>query len=384
MKIHRDFVWIWRRVRACLVALCVAILLAAASRTHGAETEPPSQPSRADAARYFRVGLGVYREISVEKGTQLLTKAHELDKENALYSIYLSDALHATGDRNKANELANEVTKTLREAHMRHFFTAKRALLKDDAETALYEFRESLILQPTAYAFYELAEIEIGRGDLENATLDLDIALKRFPDDYFLNNQRGTVWFMVGKHDEAIASFTAAVRADTSLPFARINRGLAYYELGEYDRALKDYDAVLSVYPDIERARFLKALALERTRKYGAAREIIDALTLAHPDDPGLWLAQGWLDYKTDKVREGEELLIKYVQTKPDDAEGHYKLATLYAGRRKTSDALAKLRRALELDYERTTARLPGDAEWDHYRDTKAFKALLGATSPKQ
>jgi predicted Zn-dependent protease len=212
--------------------------------------------------------------------------------------------------------------------------------------------------------------------------VDLAIAIKRFPDDYYLNNLNGTVLFGQGKYDEAIASFTEAVRANSWLPFARINRGLVYYELGEYDRALKDYDAVLSVYPDIERATYLRALALERTKKYGAARQIIDALAKAHPDDPALWLAQGWLDFKTDKVREGEQLLVKYVQTKPDDAEGHYKLATLYAGRRKTNEALAKLRRALELNYARTTAWLRTDAEWDRYRDSKSFKRLLDETKP--
>ena len=367
---------------AALGAVLGAGALVVAGQARAAEAGPSSGSSPSQAAECFRTGLGVYREISVEKGVGLLTKAHELEPGNVLYAIYLSDALYASGERNKANELAADVSKTLRDAYLVHFFTAKRAQLKEDTDTALYEFRESLIQQPTECAFYELAAIEIDQGDLENAALDLDIALKRFPDDYYLNNLRGTVWFRQHKHDEAIASFNEAVRADTSLPFARINRGLTYYEQGEYERALKDYDAVLSVYPDIERARFLKALALERMKKYGAAREIIDELATARPDDPVLWLAQGWLDYKTDKVREGEALLVRYVQTKPDDAEGHYKLATLYAGRRKSSEALAQLRRALELDYARTTAWLRTDAEWDRYRDAKSFKTLLDETKP--
>jgi tetratricopeptide (TPR) repeat protein len=187
----------------------------------------------------------------------------------------------------------------------------------------------------------------------------------------------GSVRHEQGRYADAIEAFNAATKCNSSLPWARINRGLTYHKKGEYEKALQDFDAVLSVYPDQDQAKFFKALTLEKMKRYGAAREIIEKLAEANPLDASLWLVQGWLDYKTDKVGEGEALLLKYIKQKPDDAEGHYKLATLYAGRRKTSDAFAKLRRALELDRVQTMLWIRADAEWDRYRDTDKFKTLL-------
>ena len=75
---------------------------------------------------------------------------------------------------------------------------------------------------------------------------------------------------------------------------------------------------------------------------------------------------------------------IKYrdVEAMPDDPAGHYKLATLYAGRRKSGSAFMKLRRALELNHAQTLQWIRADMEWDRYRDTRKFKALLDDTKP--
>jgi predicted Zn-dependent protease len=360
-----------------LSACALALVLSAPALGATAESPDPGK-----AASLFRVGLGVYREISAKKGAEILARAVELDPSNALYAIYLADALYMAGDRPGGNEAAAEVSKLVRNEAWLHLFKGKRAQLKRDEETALYEFRESLLCEPTPYAFYELAGLEINRGELDAAELDLAIGLKHFPDDYYLHNLRGSVYHERGKYTEAIESFTTAMEDNSTLPFARINRGLAYYEKGDYDKAIADYDAVLTAYPDQDRAKFLKALALEKIKRYGAAREIVDGLAKDYADDPALWLVQGWLYYKTDKVREGEKLLLRYAKEKPDDPEGHYKLATLYAGQRKSRSAFMKLRRALELDYEQTLKWMRADVEWDRYRDSRSFRALLDETKP--
>ncbi len=370
---------IGRRVLSLSVG-CLGVVLVVPALPVAAAGERDPQ---AEAADLFRVGLGVYREIAPPKGAAILARAVKLDPKNALYAIYLADAMYLSGDRSGGNEVAAEIPKLLRDQDLLYFYKGMRARLKEDEEAALFNFRESLVLKATAHAFYELAALEIRQGDLEAADLDLAIGLKRFPDDYYLHNLRGTVRHQQERYAEAIESFNAAIKSNPSLPWARINRGLSHYKRAEYDKALKDYEAVLSVYPDQDRAEFFKALALEKTKRYGAARDIIDELAKAHPDDPALWLVQGWLYYKTDKVREGEKLLLKYVKERPDDAEGHYKLATLYAGRRKSRSAFAKLRRALELDYAQTLQWIRADAEWDRYRDSRKFKAFLDETKPR-
>lgn len=358
------------RLLLCLAAI---VLVARAWPAAAARGLDPKE----EAAQAFRVGLGVYREISAEKGAAILARAAQLDPTNALCAIYLAEAIYATGDRNAGNEVAAEIPKLLRDRALLYFYKGKRALLKGEEQAALYDFRESVLIQPTEYGFYEMAALEIKRGDLDAAEIDLTIGLKLFPNDYYLHNLMGGVRHRQKRYAEALDEFNAAILNNSTLPWARVNRGLTYTEKGEYDKALKDFDAVLKVYPEQDRAKFFKAFALEKMKRYGAARDIIDELAKANPLDAGLWLAQGWLYYKTDKVREGRGLLEKYVKQMPDDPEGHYKLATLFAGRRKSRDAFAKLRRALELNRVDTMLWMRADAEWDRYRDTKKFKALL-------
>jgi tetratricopeptide (TPR) repeat protein len=363
---------------SCGLALCLVLVAGMAA----ASSSPPAD-AQGQAVLAFGSGLGLYREVSIEKGVALLKKAVELDPDEPLYAIYLADALYVGGQRKESNEVAAKISEKLRRSYMVHFFKAKRAQLTDDAETAEFELRESLLDEPTPYAFYELVALELGAGRLDDADADVEIALEWFPDDYYLLNQRGSVRYQQTRYADAIDAFNKAIESNGALPFARVNRGLAYYERGDYERALADYDAVLEAYPDVEKAKFFKALTLEKQRRYGAARDIIDKLVEAHPDDAGLWVVQGWLYYKTDKVREAEKILTKYVAQMPDDAEGHYKLATLYAGRRKTHNAFAKLRRALELDYAGTMRSIRADTEWDRYRDSKDFKALLEDSKPQ-
>jgi len=362
-----------RRLSMLGAACCAAVLFVQALSAAAAGEGSPE----VEAQDVFRVGLGVYREIAPDKGAAILAKAVELDPQNALYAIYLADALYLSGDRNGSNEVASEIPKLLRDQALLYFYKGKRAQIKDDEETALFNFRESLIIEPSTHAFYELAALEIKRDELQAAETDLAIGLKLYPNDYYLNNLRGSVRYRQGRYTEAIELFETAIENNPALPWARINRGLTLHMKGEHEKAIEEFDAVLSVYPDQDRAKFFKALALEKMKRYGAARAIIDELAEASPLDASLWLVQGWLYYKTDKVRQGETILKKYVEQCPDDAEGHYKLAALYAGRRKRREAFARLRRALELNRVDTLLWIRADAEWDRYRDTKNFKALL-------
>ncbi len=365
--------FIRRALGCCLLCAAVPTALAATTR----ESDPG-----VEAAALFRLGLGVCREISAKDGAAILARATKLEPDNALYAIYLSEALYRAGERNKSSELAAEIPKLIRDEDLLFFHKGKRAQMRGDVEDALYNYRESLLHKPSPHAFYELAALEIADGDMKSADLDVTIALQHFPDDYFLQNLHGTIRHEQGRYAEAIEAYNEAIEANAALPDARINRGHAHYESGDYDKALKDCEAVLSVYPDHERAKYLKTLVLERLKRYGAAREIIDTLVETHPDDARLWLVQGWLYYKTNKAREGQRILEKYIEEMPDDPEGHYKLATLYAGRRKSRSAFTKLRRALELNYAQTLQWMRADMEWDRYRDTRKFKALLEDTKP--
>ena len=63
-------------------------------------------------------------------------------------------------------------------------------------------------------------------------------------------NAKGDAYLESGKFDNAINSYTQAIRLDPdSLP-AHVNRGHSYFSKGDYEKAAVDYTKAIQIYPD--------------------------------------------------------------------------------------------------------------------------------------
>ena len=83
-----------------------------------------------------------------------------------------------------------------------------------------------------------------GRSADENKAIELDAD---YAEAYF---DRGRAHYQLGKSEDALADFTAAIRLQTgSATFSYTWRGFVYDDLKNYDRALADYDKAIRLDP---------------------------------------------------------------------------------------------------------------------------------------
>lgn len=79
-----------------------------------------------------------------------------------------------------------------------------------------------------------------------------------------LNRTRGHTLLACGRHDEAIAAFTEAIRAGVADALVYNNRGLAYASLNQLDAAIRDYTEAIRLNPTDAAFRYNRGVALAR------------------------------------------------------------------------------------------------------------------------
>jgi tetratricopeptide (TPR) repeat protein len=77
--------------------------------------------------------------------------------------------------------------------------------------------------------------------DIADAIEDLNVILKRLPNDTCALCTRGICFFWLKEYQKAIDDYTKAIEAETQTDdFLFYNRGAAYLEIGNYEEAEKD------------------------------------------------------------------------------------------------------------------------------------------------
>lgn len=162
---------------------------------------------------------------------------------------------------------------------------------RDDA-AALSDYSAALRSNPDfAPALYARAQLRGYRndkmqGDAKAALDDLEVLIKRFPDDASMRITRGA--FLSGAYDyrAALVDYDAALKLDPGNVSARLTRANARVELGDMDGAKEDFDAAVKARKDnayllVERANYqLRAGTHEK-----AFKDIKAALKI-EPDMP--------------------------------------------------------------------------------------------------
>lgn len=99
------------------------------------------------------------------------------------------------------------------------------------------------------------------RGDTEKALADLDQAVRLDYHDADVYRERGLVWQQRGRYDRAIADFSQAIRLAPDYAMAYLFRGEALLHKGEFRNALADFDHALRLVPTLADALRGRALA---------------------------------------------------------------------------------------------------------------------------
>ena len=120
-------------------------------------------------------------------------------------------------------------------------------------------------------------------------------------------------------------AFKQAIALDSRYVDAHTNLGVVYYQLGRLDEALSEYDAALAVNPDDADVHYNKGAAY-----------VQHALQGSIPDEA--LLDQGVGEFQ------------RALEIDPDLPQAHFSLGVVYATRGQNQEAISEFQRFLELD----------------------------------
>ncbi len=90
--------------------------------------------------------------------------------------------------------------------------------------------------------------------------------------------------FEENKFDEAIESYTQAIRIDSNYASAYFNRALAYAILNKYDEAISDAQVVMRLEPDSYDAPYVMGIVAEYQKDYNLAMDWYEKSLAKNPN----------------------------------------------------------------------------------------------------
>lgn len=133
-------------------------------------------------------------------------------------------------------------------------------------------FAEIVPVDPDdAESYLRRAAAWIGRGNLDKALADYDLAIRIDDGNVAAYRGRGLLWRQRGDTDKALADLDRAIRLSVSDPDIYRERGLIWYERGRHDRAIADFNRAIKLAPDFALAYLFRGEARLQTGDFRAA-----------------------------------------------------------------------------------------------------------------
>jgi tetratricopeptide (TPR) repeat protein len=171
------------------------------------------------------------------------------------------------------------------------------------------------------------AEDLMWEGQMEQAILELDLAIAAAPKSGLAYLMRGKAEMSLGKMNEAAADINSAIPLNPKAEGPIISRGVWNQSMGNLEAALADYDRSLKMISgDSNRAWVLRSLVLRKLNRTEAA----DALASQRAKWGNSWASE-LADYLLGQITE-DELLQRAGEGGPDLAPGRLTEAHYYVG----------------------------------------------------
>ena len=141
---------------------------------------------------------------------------------------------------------------------------------------------------------------------------------------------RGVELQRKGDLEQARLAYEEALKLSPTRVDALSNLGLVYLNLGAHDKAIERLSQALAIKSDLHMVRLALAFAHFRTGQFGAAEREVARVVAADPGNPKALHLLGLSLLKLDRIREGVTALEAALQADPKNAEAAQTLATAY------------------------------------------------------
>jgi protein O-GlcNAc transferase len=154
----------------------------------------------------------------------------------------------------------------------------------------------------------------------------------------------------VGKDEEAIQQFHAAVQADPNTPGVNLELGMALQRLGRQQEAIPWFEKAVEREPHNPSALTNLGLALTLTGKGKEALDDFKRALAINAKDPTIYKDLGVCHIQLSAFDEAIDDFQKALALDPNDPQLHYDLGLAYKFKDRPQDAIAELSRAGQMD----------------------------------
>jgi tetratricopeptide (TPR) repeat protein len=245
-----------------------------------------------DASTHYNLAVALDRLGSHSDAIGEFRQALALDPDYRDAHFNLGVALSEEGSTAEASRHFEQAYKIDPEDQQSHLEWAVTLYDLDQKQRAESELRSIIETEPeNSRALLYLGAILADRGQGELALRQLEEVLELSDD----SEERAQAHLLVaiesermGRDEEAVARFRAALDEDPSLSPAQARLGSALARLGRFGEAAQQFEAAVEADPDSEGLRFGHAMTLLLGEDYAQALSALDRSVAALPDSVSL------------------------------------------------------------------------------------------------
>jgi tetratricopeptide (TPR) repeat protein len=356
----------------------------------------------------------IYREKrDFSKAHETLDKAKTAEPENLDVRFEEVNLLAVGGQTDKAIEALKSILKdTERKSYSESEKTIRLDLLGrlgelyrgvNQNQAAIDTFRQMIDLDPESGAKAEEQIVDTYRAakDFKNARVEIDAALKKYPDEYSLKRDHAFVLADMGTVDQGVSELRALLKGDhdreTQLAIAEVYerakryediakpldaaeklsttknekeavyfmRGAMYERLKQYDPSETEFRKVLELDPDSAGAlNYLGYMLADRGVRLDEAQKMVSRALELEPDNGAYLDSLGWVYYRQNRLDDAEHALVRALSKSGigQDPTVHDHLGDVYLKLGKTKDAITQWQASLkEAETDSQTDMEPGE-----------------------
>ncbi|TPX58913.1 hypothetical protein SpCBS45565_g07874 [Spizellomyces sp. 'palustris'] len=180
----------------------------------------------------------------------------------------------------------NDFTRAVALDRTSHFAFYNRAVtyqLMGDDQSAIKDYSIAMLLHNDSNAYRNRGLLYWKQGDPANALLDLYAARDAFPEDPRLHGLLGLCLQTLGKVQESVEAFSAAIAVNPYMTEAYLGRGNVYALQGLTASARKDYLRVLHMYPRCSEALVNMAYTMQAENRPKRAYDLFSTALVLDP-----------------------------------------------------------------------------------------------------
>ncbi len=246
-------------------------------------------------------------------------------------------ASHAVAQkRNKSSEKSEREEKKIQEATF-YFTEGVKYYILEDMEKALMLFNKSLEIDAeNDAAYFEIAKIQIGKGELDNALVNAARALELDPENKYYYLVNAEVLTRQSNFEQAAQMYEAMIQKIEGTNEYLFDLAALYLYQDEFEKALETYSKAEALYGISYEITTQKQKIYLKLNQLDQAIAEGERLVNEFPGEPQFVIALAEILVSNDREKDAIPYLEELLEIVPDSPEARLMLAKIYE---ETSDS---------------------------------------------